>query len=178
LIIAGIAVLAACSVGCKTEVAPQAVIDPSAAAPAYTQTAPNGVAPPYSQDNQAPPYNQAADYVNNGGPGGDGYPSYATRRYVRTISPPPVVIDQRVDQRYSEPYADRGYGSRRVVVTRERPLSHSVAIVGGSAGVGAGIGAIAGGGKGAGIGALAGGGAGFIYDRLTHKRKVVVEERQ
>jgi hypothetical protein len=53
-----------------------------------------------------------------------------------------------------------------------------VAIVGGSAGAGAAIGALAGGGKGAGIGALAGGGAGFIYDRLTHKRKSVVEERQ
>ena len=43
-----------------------------------------------------------------------------------------------------------------------------MAIVAGSAGVGAAIGAIAGGGKGAGIGALAGGAGGFIYDRLTH----------
>jgi hypothetical protein len=42
-----------------------------------------------------------------------------------------------------------------------------VAIVAGSAGVGAAIGGIAGGGKGAGIGALAGGAGGFIYDRLT-----------
>jgi hypothetical protein len=49
--------------------------------------------------------------------------------------------------------------------------------VGGSAGVGAAIGALAGGGKGAGIGALAGGGGGFIYDRLTHKKHVEVEER-
>jgi hypothetical protein len=47
--------------------------------------------------------------------------------------------------------------------------------VGGSAGVGAGIGALAGGGKGAGIGALAGGAGGFIYDRLTHRKRVVVE---
>lgn len=45
-----------------------------------------------------------------------------------------------------------------------------MAIVGGSAGVGAAIGAIAGGGKGAGIGALAGGAGGFVYDRLTHNR--------
>jgi len=49
--------------------------------------------------------------------------------------------------------------------------------VGGSAGAGAAIGAIAGGGKGAGIGALAGGAGGFIYDRLTHKKREVVEER-
>ena len=54
------------------------------------------------------------------------------------------------------------------VVKEERPLSHSVAIVAGSAGAGAAIGGIAGGGKGAAIGALSGGAAGFIYDRLTH----------
>ena len=165
---AGIALLAAVgSVGCKTEVAPQAVIDPTAA-PGYNQA-------------PAPGYNTA--YNNDPGPGPDSYPSYATRRYVRTISEPPVVVRQPVEQveQYSGggSYADREYRSRRrVVVTRERPLSHSVAIVGGGAGVGAGIGALAGGGKGAGIGALAGGGAGFIYDRLTHRKKVVVEERQ
>lgn len=57
-----------------------------------------------------------------------------------------------------------------VIVRHHRPLSHSVAIVGASAGAGAAIGALAGGGKGAGIGALSGGAAGFIYDRLTHNR--------
>ncbi len=48
-----------------------------------------------------------------------------------------------------------------------RSTGKSVAIVAGSAGTGAAIGAIAGGGKGAGIGALAGGAAGLVYDRLT-----------
>jgi uncharacterized protein YcfJ len=160
-----IALLAAVgSVGCKTGVAPQAVVDP-AAAPAY---------------NPAPAYNNDP---GPGGPGANDYPSYATRRYVRTISPPPVV-EQTVEQdggSYTErvsSYPNRESRSRRVVVTHRRPVSHSVAIVGGSAAGGAAIGALAGGGKGAGIGALAGGGAGFIYDRLTHKRKVVVEERQ
>jgi hypothetical protein len=59
------------------------------------------------------------------------------------------------------------------VVVKKRPFKHSAAIVGGSAAAGAAIGALAGGGKGAAIGALAGGGGGLVYDRLTHKKKVV-----
>jgi len=65
---------------------------------------------------------------------------------------------------------------RRVVVVKRRKFSHSAAIVGGSAAAGAGIGALAGGGKGAAIGALAGGGAGLLYDRKTAKKKQVVTQ--
>jgi uncharacterized protein YcfJ len=102
-------------------------------------------------------------------------PSYASPQYVKTISPAPAA------SAYAPPEAPQQYADRpeqpATVVTRRRPVSHSVAIVGGSAGAGAAIGAIAGGGKGAGIGALSGGAAGFIYDRLTHKKQVVVPQQ-
>jgi hypothetical protein len=81
---------------------------------------------------------------------------------ITPAQPPPI------ERRYlsSEPRRPR-------VVVKKRPLKHSAAIVGGSAAAGAAIGALAGGGKGAAIGALAGGGGGLVYDRLTHKKKVV-----
>jgi uncharacterized protein YcfJ len=79
----------------------------------------------------------------------------------------PVVVRRR--RRYR-----RRYVARRRVVVRRRPFGHSAAIVGGSAAGGAAIGALAGGGKGAAIGALAGGAGGLVYDRATHKKRVVV----
>lgn len=80
----------------------------------------------------------------------------------------PVITQRR--RRYAR---SRYYtASRPRYVVKRRSKAKSAAIIGGSAAAGAGIGALAGGGKGAGIGAIAGGAAGLIYDRKTHKKVV------
>jgi uncharacterized protein YcfJ len=57
-----------------------------------------------------------------------------------------------------------------VVEKKNRSWEREVLIVGGSAGAGAAIGAVAGGKKGAGIGALSGGIAGLVYDVATRNK--------
>jgi hypothetical protein len=100
------------------------------------------------------------------------YPDQAqfedTREYRSAYSEPRVVRQlepAQVSQQVDPPEVETHYSEHR---RRGRSTGKSVAIVAGSAGVGAAVGALAGGGKGAGIGALAGGSGGFIYDRLTH----------
>jgi len=59
---------------------------------------------------------------------------------------------------------------RPVVAKKNRSWEREVLIVGGSAGAGAAIGAVAGGKKGAGFGALSGGLAGLVYDMATRNK--------
>jgi hypothetical protein len=76
----------------------------------------------------------------------------------------PRVVERR-------PVAPAPPAAAATSAPKHRSLEKQVLIVGGSAGAGAAIGAIAGGGKGAGIGALSGGVAGLVYDLATKNKK-------
>jgi hypothetical protein len=150
-------IVAACAVGCGIAamvVAHDRGVNAVTPQPIAYAAAPLNSAPA----NAAPSYD-------------DGYyPAFSRPVYVRPPEPeyvPPPVAPAPV---YAAPRVvyetGRGHGERHHHHGRSK--ANSAEIVAGSAGVGAAIGAIAGGGKGAAIGALAGGAGGFAYDRLTH----------
>jgi hypothetical protein len=73
---------------------------------------------------------------------------------------------------YAEPYYRGGAGTRyygQRYYGNRHSTRDAILTVGAPAAVGAGIGAIAGGGKGAGIGALIGGGGGALFYLLNHR---------
>ena len=85
---------------------------------------------------------------------------------VRTTYTEPVVTRQVAPQRVAyQPARERS-----VVRQPKRSVKKSAVIIGSSAGVGAAIGAVAGGKKGAGIGALVGGGGAALWDQLTRRQ--------
>jgi hypothetical protein len=77
----------------------------------------------------------------------------------------PVAYSQPAVRRVS---SQRTYATERAVKPA-RTWQKSALLIGGSAGAGAGIGALMGGKKGAGIGALIGGGSAAIYDQVKRR---------
>jgi hypothetical protein len=144
---------------------------------AYGQPAPQQmnaygqpVATPVGYDvNGRPVYAQPPAYSAAYG-SASGYCEPGNMQSVAYHEPAPGYRSSRVVRSY-RPAARRVYYDDRTYVRRRgRSTGKSVAIVAGSAGAGAAIGALAGGGKGAAIGGLTGGAAGFLYDRLTANR--------
>jgi hypothetical protein len=91
----------------------------------------------------------------------------------------PIPETRLVQPVYAQPAVQRTVAPQRVVYQRapERVVRHpkrsvkkSAVIIGSSAGVGAGVGALLGGKKGAGIGALVGGGGAALWDQITRHK--------
>jgi hypothetical protein len=195
IILGGVALLALNFVGCSNQAPPtstryvpdaaaQNCTEPVAPPPVATPASSLGCAPATVQNYYTAPAN-APGAVYGGAP-----VVYGASPFGSNLTPPPPIevtesapLPPGQDERYVERSRRVGSADRleererhtRVYVKR-RPLKHSLEIVGGSAAGGALIGGLAGGGKGAGIGALVGAGGGFVYDRLTRKKKVVVTE--
>jgi hypothetical protein len=88
--------------------------------------------------------------------------SVARTRYVAPVAPRTVTV--------ADPESTYVAPVRPIAEKKTRSWEREVLIVGGSAGAGAAIGAVAGGKKGAGIGALSGGLAGLVYDMATRNK--------
>jgi hypothetical protein len=85
-------------------------------------------------------------------------------RIVRTASPQAIATRPAAPRRTAyQPASERVYKAKRSV-------TKSAVIIGSSAGVGAGVGAVIGGKKGAGIGVLLGGGGAALWDQITRRR--------
>ena len=111
---------------------------------------------------------QAAAYAQPAGYAASAYAPAAPVRVVRQAAPARVVYDDIEDARVIRTSTARPVRTRQVVyqepVAKKRSVKKSAAIIGSSAAVGAGIGALAKGKKGALIGAAIGGGAASIFE--------------
>jgi hypothetical protein len=101
----------------------------------------------------------------------------ASYGYSQAALPATQFVQQPV---YTQPVVRRSVAPQRVAYqpARERvvyakpkrSVKKSAVIIGSSAGVGAGVGALIGGKKGAGIGALVGGGGAALWDQITRRK--------
>jgi hypothetical protein len=102
-----------------------------------------------------------------------GYNSYASRGVAgQRYYAEPYYRGGAGTSYYAEPYYRGGAGTRyygQRYYGNRHSTRDAILTVGAPAAVGAGIGAIAGGGKGAGIGALIGGGGGALFYLLNHR---------
>ena len=118
---------------------------------------------------------QAAAYAQPAGYAASAYAPAApvVQRVVRQAAPARVVYDDIEDARVIRTSTARPVRTRQVVyqepVAKKRSVKKSAAIIGSSAAVGAGIGALAKGKKGALIGAAIGGGGAAIWDQITRR---------
>lgn len=104
---------------------------------------------------------------------------YTDKTAASTVQDEQRVAPAKASTRYAA--APRYAAPRRVIVEDEKPVARvqqqkkrswqrEALIIGGSAGAGAAIGAVAGGKKGAAIGAVSGGVAGLVYDLATRNK--------
>jgi hypothetical protein len=132
--------------GCSRTPEPQAYVPPVQVAPQQPATQPNGEPAPQGAVYERQFSNRSPVVVRE-----------------QNVEPQVATEQTRVAAQSAPVYEERA-------VRKGRTKKKSAAIVAGTAGVGAAIGALAGGGKGAAIGAIAGGAGGFVYDRSTAKK--------
>lgn len=118
----------------------------------------------------------ARPYLIQTGQTANGWSPYASP--YGTMTPPAAyatypAVPQYVNERVIAPQpVVRRVSSQRTVVAESKPArswQKTALLIGGSAGAGAGIGAIAGGKKGALIGAAIGGGSAALYDQIKRR---------